>query len=369
VSNAGLPFAASSGGTFAAATPESVATAVRPVPLLTVAIPTWNRAGYLAQNLAQLRSELAAVAPGLVEVIVSDNCSPDETPAVVAAAIEAGLPVRYVRNEKNVGWARNFAQAYEIAAGKYVLLMGDDDLFVDGALQILLERIAREDYGVVCLRPYGFDDDFRREHPGRQGRERLFRDANEFLVATSRYFTLTSACVVNKSLLAAVDARQFVATDLAAFHLVLRAALGAQQNLFLEKYLVASKRQNSFSYEYVEVFVRQLWHIVDAHVQWGLKPQTVRRLERAKLLSYYPFYMLDLRVSRRGNLQVTRELLVARFGNRPLLKYWLLPTLLLPRPLAIVWGAGTTFVGRVLDGQLQRGLKFMWNRALRWFGK
>ena len=56
-------------------------------PLLTVAIPTYNRAFYLEQNLAQLRSGLSGVVPGLVEVIVSDNCSPDTTPHVVGRAI------------------------------------------------------------------------------------------------------------------------------------------------------------------------------------------------------------------------------------------------------------------------------------------
>lgn len=331
-------------------------------PLLTVAIPTWNRAAYLAENLAQLRSEMIGVAPELVEVLVSDNCSPDATPAVVESARRSGMPIRYIRSDKNVGWALNFAQAFDLARGKYLLLMGDDDLFVDGALQLLLSRLAQAEYGVVCLRPYGFDADFRQEHPGGRGRERTFRDANQFLVATSRYFTLTSACVVNKSLLSEVDSKQFITTDLAAFHFVLRAALAAEENLFLEKYLMASKRQNSFSYEYVEVFVRQMWQIIDAHVAFGLKHETVRVIERDKMLSYYPFYLFDLRVSGRGDLNVTFDQFAARFRERWLFRYWLAPIIRLPRPLAIIWGGVTTLIGRVIDGQFRRGVKFAWNR-------
>lgn len=334
-------------------------------PLLTVAIPTWNRAEYLARNLDQIRSELSSVIPGLVEVVVSDNCSLDETPAVVKRAIESGLPLTYVRNDANIGWALNFVQCFNIARGKYVLLLGDDDLFVDGALPLLVSRLNEKDVGVVCLRPYGFDMDFRRENPGGVGRERIYHDPNRFLVAISRFFTLTSACVINKSLLATVDSKQFIATDLATFHLVLRAALAAEHNIFMDRYLIASKRQNSFSYEFAEVFVDQLWQILDAHVPLGLTQDTVRVIERDKLFSYYPFYLLDLRLSGRGDLKVTFDHFAKRFHSRWLFRYWLAPIIRLPRPLAIIWGGTTMFIGRVIGGELRRGVKFAWSRITR----
>jgi abequosyltransferase len=338
-------------------------------PLLTVAIPTWNRASYLRQNLAQLRSELASVQPGVVELLVSDNCSPDSTREVVEAAMESGMAIRYVRNDTNVGWALNFAQCFDLAQGKYVLLLGDDDLFVDGALPLLLDRLAKNNFGVVCLRPYGFDEDFRREHPGGSGRERAFRDPNEFLVAISRWFTLTSACVVNKSLLSRVDSRQFVSTNLAVLHLVLGAALAAEQNLLMDKYLMASKRQNSSGYDYAKVFVTELWQIIDAHVALGLNRDTVRTLERDKMLSYYPFYLLDLRLSGRGDMKMTFDVFAGRFRGRWLFKYWLAPIIRLPRPLAIAWGGVTTLIGRTAAGDLRRGVRFAWSRLARSFAR
>ncbi len=334
-------------------------------PLLTVAIPTWNRGRYLAENLAQLAAELRGVPPGKVEVLVSDNCSPDDTGAVVERARAAGLPVQYVRNEKNLGWALNFAQAFDLSQGRYVLLMGDDDLFVDGALGLLLDRLATGRYGVVCLRPYGYDEDFRREFPGGRGRERVFQDANDFLVATSKYFTLTSALVLDRTRLQGVETRQFISTDLATFHLLLRAALASPENLFIDRYLVASKRQNSASYEYARIFVGQLWQIIDAHRPFGLREATIRRLERDKIFSYYPFYLFDQRLARRGNLAEARALLDARFHGRWLYKLWLAPIIWLPRSLALVWGAGTTAIGRVLGGDLRRGLMFAWSRLGR----
>lgn len=334
-------------------------------PLLSVVIPTYNRAGYLRQSLEQLRTELTGVEPGMVEILVSDNCSPDATGSVVAAAMDAGLPIRYVRNSENLGWARNFAQGFDLAAGQYVLLMGDDDVFVDGGLGILLDRLSRADYGVVCMRPYGFEDDFRREYPGPGSPEQEFEDPNRFLVAIQRYFTLTSACAVNKSLLRGVDSHQFIGSDIAVFHLLLRAALAAPLNLFIGRYLIASRRQNSFGYQYASVFVDQLWTIVDAHVPHGLTPKAVRALERRKILSYYPFYVFDLRSSKRDDLAATRAHFDARFRGRFLYAIWLRPGLVLPRPLAVPWSAATTFVGRAIDGDLRRGVAFAWNRIVR----
>ena len=62
-------------------------------PLLTIAIPTYMRAEYLKKNLAQLKR----LGHGLwdeLELLISDNASPDTTELVVMEAIADGLPIR-----------------------------------------------------------------------------------------------------------------------------------------------------------------------------------------------------------------------------------------------------------------------------------
>lgn len=337
-------------------------------PLLTIAIPTYNRADFLRINLEQLRSELRGVEPQLVEVLVSDNCSPDTTAEVVKRAIEDGLVIRYVRNEENLGWGRNFAQCYDLARGNYVLLLGDDDLFVDGALAPLLDRLSSRGYGVVLLRPFGYDEDFRHEYPGGGGAERTFTDSNRFFLAVGALMTLTSSCVINKTLLEGFSLGTYAHGDLATLPLVLRAATTARANLFVDRYVIAGKRQNSFNYDYAEVFVGELWRTIDAHVGPGLTQRTVRALERKMLFSYYPFYAFDFRMARRGSLESMKRHFSRRFGRHALYWAWLAPTIVLPRPLAVPWGAATTVVGRVLGGELRRGAAFAWTRIARRLG-
>ena len=334
-------------------------------PLLTIAIPTYNRSNYLRLALERVKAEVASIGAENVEVLVSDNCSADDTGAVVREAQEAGLAVRYVRNAENLGWARNFAQCVDFARGRYLLMSGDDDVLCEGALSFVKPYLEQPDYGVICLRPYGFDVDYRTEHPGGSGKVRTFNDAGDFLLSISQYFTLTSALIVNRERLAGVDSHAFVDTSLATFHLFLRAALAAPKNLFVGRYLIGSKRQNSFSYEYYRVFVDEFWMIVDAHVSHGLMPRTVRALETQRLFIYYPFYMFDLRASGRGDRQGTFAALRKRFGHRVLFWCWVAPTLLLPRPLALGWGAFTMAVGRTARGDFRRGVTFLRDRLVQ----
>jgi len=336
-------------------------------PLLTIAIPTWNRATYLEQNLKQLRSEMSGIDTGKVEILVSDNCSSDNTPSVVKDASLSGLPITYIRNEDNIGWGPNFVQCFKLAKGKYVLLLGDDDLIIDGALEILLNRLAGKAFGVVCLRTYGFDWDFRDEYPGSFGNERVFNDSDEFLLAIGLSITMISACVVNKDLVHGADNPEFVSNNLAQLHFVVRAILAAEENLFINKYLVAIKRNNWADYGFADVYVKEMWGILDGYVRMGLNPNVVRGLESRYLLSYYPWCLLDMRMrlNLSDDLEITLRDFESRFQNRWLFRYWLAPILWLPKPLGIIWGGLATFIGRVAAGDLRRGIAFAWYRLLK----
>jgi glycosyltransferase involved in cell wall biosynthesis len=93
------------------------------LPLVTIAIPTYNRAdNYLRQALT---SALTQTYPNL-EIIVSDNCSTDHTEALVTGLSDSRI--RYFRHEKNIGGNKNFNFCLQQAKGTYFSLLHDDDL-------------------------------------------------------------------------------------------------------------------------------------------------------------------------------------------------------------------------------------------------
>lgn len=337
-------------------------------PLLTVAIPTWNRASFLALTLKQLLREVSNENIYNVEVLVSDNGSSDDTKAVVDDIQNHGLEVRYIRNPENLGSDFNIAQCFNLAEGKYVLILGDDDLFVDGALVQLLNCLSLNDYGTVCMRPYGFESNFRLEYPGGAGQDIVYDDPGDFLAAIGPLMTLISSCAINKNSLVGIDAQAFCGSCLVQVHLVLRAVLVAKNNVFMNRYLMACKRNNSGGYDFSKVFVTNFGEILDSHQSLGLSVDAIRSIENRFMLGFFPFYLLKHRLANAGNLEAMLTRYRERFHGRWLFEYWLSPIMRLPCSLAILWGGGVTLIGRVISGDLRRGLAFAWSRISKGVG-
>jgi glycosyltransferase involved in cell wall biosynthesis len=114
-------------------------------PLVTIAIPTYNRAdGYLR---IALESALSQTYPQ-VEVLVSDNCSSDGTPDLLRSIEDPRLV--YHRHEQNIGAANNFNFCLEQARGRYFLLLSDDDMIDEDFVETCMERAAySSDYAVI----------------------------------------------------------------------------------------------------------------------------------------------------------------------------------------------------------------------------
>ena len=116
------------------------------MPLVTIAIPTYNRAGTYLKHTLQSAVDQSYKN---LEIIVSDNCSTDHTGSVVN---EFNDPrIRYVKHAQNIGHFRNFKFCIEQARGDYFLLLQDDDLidedFVDACMKTVNYSLV--DIGVI----------------------------------------------------------------------------------------------------------------------------------------------------------------------------------------------------------------------------
>ncbi len=105
------------------------------IPLLSIAIPTYNRAPVLRQALDRLLPQLKDFSDQ-IELIFSDNASTDETPAILADAAYQNMNLRMVvhRNETNIGFFGNAVACREAATGTYLWLLSDDDFVLPGVV-------------------------------------------------------------------------------------------------------------------------------------------------------------------------------------------------------------------------------------------
>jgi len=91
---------------------------------LSICIPQYNRIDFLLKSLHLIEKQ---TFPD-IEVIVSDDCSTDNTQEAITTLIpNYKFPLIYKRNTVNLGYDRNFRQSIELSSGEYVIVIGNDD--------------------------------------------------------------------------------------------------------------------------------------------------------------------------------------------------------------------------------------------------
>lgn len=112
-------------------------------PILSICIPTFNRAKSLVHLLSQIQS-FDFDLKGSLEICVSNNCSTDNTDDVIRSFKETTPGVKYIVQSQNIGGSFNVGEVVKLATAKYILLCGDDDLLNVGDLVNLIKRLRSE---------------------------------------------------------------------------------------------------------------------------------------------------------------------------------------------------------------------------------
>jgi glycosyltransferase involved in cell wall biosynthesis len=117
-------------------------------------VPTYGRAHHLGETL---RSALAQTISD-IEIVVVDDCSPDNTAEVVNGIRDSR--VRFIRNEINAGVPENYNRVMNLARGSYLLLLEDHDLLEPTYLERTLDVMHRNSrVGFVATGMVTIDDD------------------------------------------------------------------------------------------------------------------------------------------------------------------------------------------------------------------
>ena len=113
--------------------------------LLSICIPTYNRAKILEESLENLSNY---ICDSNIKVFVIDNASTDTTLQVA----KKYSYVHYVRNEINIGADMNILKSYQIASqySEYVCVLGDSYRFNSGVDKVL-ELLAKGDLNLLIL--------------------------------------------------------------------------------------------------------------------------------------------------------------------------------------------------------------------------
>ncbi len=170
---------------------------------LSIGIPTYNRGEFIGETLHSIISQ----ATDSLEIVVCDNASTDDTPAIIAEFQEAFPRLTYFRWDTNVGADRNFLKVVEMATGDYCWLMSSDDIVESNGINAVLSVLGKYE-GLSGISVNGFT--YTRDMKTRTGEtiqvadkirsDRLFFDADAAFSILGEYFGYLSGQIVNRAL-------------------------------------------------------------------------------------------------------------------------------------------------------------------------
>ncbi|WNM20250.1 glycosyltransferase [Flavobacterium capsici] len=100
-------------------------------PMVSVCMITYGHEKYIEEAILSILMQECKFE---IELIISNDCSPDSTDKIVKNIIEThqkGYIIKYIRQEKNIGMMPNFIFALKQCKGKYVALCEGDDFWTN----------------------------------------------------------------------------------------------------------------------------------------------------------------------------------------------------------------------------------------------
>ena len=124
-------------------------------PKVAIGLPVYNGEKYLRLAL----DSLLAQDYGDFELIISDNCSTDRTPEICLEYAGTDRRIRFHRNERNIGAARNFNHVFGLASADYFMWAAHDDLWHPSYVSRCMQGISEDENIVLCASTVQFIDE------------------------------------------------------------------------------------------------------------------------------------------------------------------------------------------------------------------
>lgn len=222
--------------------------------LLTIAIPTYNRAPFLEESLKRICFQIKGYED-VVELLVSDNCSSDNTMQVIKKFQNEGTAIIYNRNSVNRGMDGNFVYCFQNATSKYVWILGDDDYLVEGTISRIIELIQNEEYGLIHLSCAATNASYGQE---------VYVDKSKFVGDISFMITFISANIVRTKYVSQIDFDKYLGTYFTLIPVYLTAAISEKKNLMIrfQTMEIAADARTNGGYNIFEVFVTNYLKVI-----------------------------------------------------------------------------------------------------------
>ncbi len=296
------------------------------VPLLTIIVPTYNRADCLALLLATLRSELAGL-DSEVTVMVSDNASTDGT-SEVTRAMQAEWPALVVRRQfANVGAEENFCSCVDLVTSRHFWIIGDDDLPKRGVIRQILALLREREPWLLYMQSEWLVPVTGPDQGERVGELRTRQlDATAFATQVHVWMTFVSGVIVNRAQLQRTlqgqPIRRFSGTSLVQLGWILPLLRADGLFSYVSDRCILATKDNSGGYQLLTVFGVNFARIVKESL--GAHSPLARILIKGAMLRYLPGRVWSDRRSRDERFLIENPWPAMRHELSSFLLFWLI---------------------------------------------
>jgi abequosyltransferase len=262
-------------------------------PVLSIAIPTYNRASLLHQCLGRILDE-ATPFGSEVEVLVSNNASTDDTKAVIAAHQRSHPRLRCLENDSNRGPDFNIARCFTTATGHYVWVFSDDDVMLPGTLARLVPLLRQHEFGIVALLPAFYRESIGMEMVAVQPFSyEIHRSPHE--LAADRHFWLTyiTGIITNRRAAGELPSPdQYNRTFLIQLSWVLPALFSHYPSVKITSSQILGRALEVLDFKLFHVFGKSYPAVLERLCKAGVVPATAKEMLIERIITdYFPHYL------------------------------------------------------------------------------
>ena len=280
----------------------------------------------------------------LIEVIVSDNASPDGTADMIirVMATHPNFCLRHVSNQENQGPDANILQVLRLGNGEYTCLLSDDDILLPGALKAMLGLLCdHPTINAFCLNTSSFihvpteataNPDFT------VAADQIITNPSDCLRFVGSRITFISLLMFRRPPIAPPAYDSYIGSSLLQAYVYLDVLAGG--GMYVTKQVFLGVRgNNTGGYSFYEVFVSHFADVMRYARSQGYSEKAVQAVLSQHLIRFLAPFTASFKLhGTYGKLQPDFRDGIRRlrmeYGTHPFFLFGMLPLMLAPSALA-----------------------------------
>lgn len=264
-------------------------------PLISICIPTYKRSKTLKEWLDSITRQFDGKIEKRIEIIISDDASPDDTEQMVREYMKNYKNIQYYRYPQNMWLTYNITAVTNFAHWEYLRLLTDDDCITDFSLKYVLEIIDNIKFDLMIC-DFHLGSDMTVHIPKRENTFKVLHWMNEFVnyLYNKRrtyeelmiHFSFYSVLIVNhkyyKDSLALQDP-DFIYTTIFPQDLIIYTQIKDDKTIIIPNNIFTIGRTLNESYKTSMKFVTDFKETMDVieqanSLEWSRQRKVIKRI-------------------------------------------------------------------------------------------